>query len=225
MGLPSPTAQHVAAVGPAAEGGSIALADTAAGFLPGIRYQSVSGLEDRLGAGDPPITPDATALGPVARTDAALPAPGGAEGPSGRDGADAQALARADWLVRLAAQWGDALAPAARDESVVLATAAAPAALATHPNLPTTLPSDPAGSTSGNPWQSVAYADLGAPASLVVAVACSYRLRRPFRKWWRRQGQAAPSVQQLPCFLGRGPHCEPFRATAPRRSRKVCVST
>jgi hypothetical protein len=223
MGLPSATAQHVAAVGPTAEGGSIALADAAAGLLPGIRYHSVPGPEDRPGTGDPPVGPDATVLAPVVASDAGLPAPDGTDPGSGRVRADVQALARADWLVRLAARVADAIAPASSEEPVVLATMATPAAVPTHPNQPASPPSDSAGSASVDPWQSVVHADLGAPLSLVAALAFSHRLRRPLRKWWRRQDQIIATAQTLPRFPGRGPYTGLPRPMPSRRSRKVCV--
>ncbi len=223
MGLPSPTAQHVAVVGPTAEGASTALADNAAGLLPGIRYRSVPDPEDRLGAGDPPVGPDATAAGPVVASEAVLPAPEGANSRGGRDRADAQALARADWLVRLAARLGDTLAPALPEESPLPATTAEPTAVTAQTDAPAIPPSDADGSVRGNPRVSVAHADLGAPVSLVLAIACTYRLRRPLRKWWRRQDQAAPSAPELPRFPGRGPHWGPLHPTPSRCSRKVCV--
>jgi hypothetical protein len=225
VGLPSATAQHVAAVGPAAEGGSIALADSAAGLLPGIRYGSLAGAEDRLGAGEAPVGADVAVAGPIVASAAGLPARDGADLDSGRLRADAQALARADWLVRIAALLGETIAPASApvEQPVLLATTA-PAAVASTLSQPANPPSDPAGiDPADDPWRSVAHADLGAPISLVVALACTYRLRGPLRKWWRRPGPAAPTVRQLPRFLARGPHFGPCRATAPRRSRKVCV--
>ena len=223
VGLPSPSAQHVAVVGPTAAEGSIALADNAAGLLPGIRYQSVPNPVDRLGAGDPPVAPDATIVGPVVASEAVLPAPDGAAPRNGRDRADAQALAQADWLVRLAARLGDTIVPPTREEPLLLATTAAPTLVPTNLNPPAIPPSDSAGAPSANPWQSVVHADLGAPISLVVAVAFSHRLRRPLRKWWRRQDQTIPAAQQLPRFLGHGPHGGRFQPTPPRRSRQVCV--
>ena len=59
-GLPSPDAGHTAAVGPLADGATVALADASHGLPAGFRYaSSSSGTDPRVGEGDPADGPDA----------------------------------------------------------------------------------------------------------------------------------------------------------------------
>jgi hypothetical protein len=214
IGLPAPGAPDVAAVGPTAPGGSIALAYAGSGLPPGIRSPSADSAEP-VGDGAAPPLPAAAGASSVARAEGPRPTTADAEHETGR--ADAIALARADWLVRLAARIGGAIAPgpaevstAPGDSGPLIAAAMAPEGAATEPD-------DPAGSPSGRRRPNLVHADLGGPLSLIVAAAVVYRLRTPLQNWRRRRDRQAVADRRPPRFPGRGPHPSTIRPRTPHR--------
>jgi hypothetical protein len=216
MGMPSPDGQHVAAVGPTAEGGILALADSTAGLPSGIRYPSTSGPREEAGDGGLPAEPAAAAGGPLVQAESPL---GGADPKAGSVRADTSALARADWLVQLGAWVNQAFAPEARDQLVISTGAAGPEVASMDRNDSLDRPGG-ADRSRRRAWLSMVQADLGAPLSLIVAAAVSYRLRLPVRKWWRRHGPAAAGWNRSLHFFARGPHFRSRRAETTRRIRK-----
>jgi hypothetical protein len=218
MGLPSSDAGHVSAVGPTAEGGLVALADNGAGLVPGIRYGSALGSSPLVGAEDLALLPGAPGAPALVSRDDAPRGQGGAS--AGGDSADARALARADWLIQLADWLNDGLRspePAQPGDPAVhvplLAMVGNPLAATTQGRR-----SGPAGWAGSGGWQSLIQDDLGASASLVVAAAVSYRLRRPLRKWWRRHDPGAADRRGSRFFPGR-PHFPSGRAGAAGQGR------
>jgi hypothetical protein len=184
---------HAAAVGPLADGASVALADVGPGLTPGIRYlSSPSGMEPRAGEGDPTSGPAAASPAALARSGS--PPVDGAAGPdaaSARADAAALALAQADPLVRIAG-WFAGRFPGSSSETVepdlpaselgttLLASAATADGLA-----------DVGAPAAFRPErhrrrETLSQADLGAPCALLVATALTYRLSDPVRRWWRR---------------------------------------
>ncbi len=201
-GLPSPDAGHTAAVGPLADGATIALADASRGFPAGFRYASSStAIDPRVGEGDPANGPDAFPPPPLARSGSSQPA-GAADPQAASAVADAMALARADRLGRIA-EWlagrivvmpsdpGEADLPAAELGTTLFAAAG------------TTDGAAAADGPAGNPRRDrLAQADLGAPFTLLVTTVLSYRLSEPIRKWWRRQ-HSGHATWPRPHGLGR----------------------
>ena len=101
-GLPSPDASHTAAVGPLADGATVALADASRGFPAGFRYaSSSSGTDPRVGEGDPADGPDAFPPPSLARSGSSGSGVA-ADAQAASAVADAMALARADRLGRIA---------------------------------------------------------------------------------------------------------------------------
>ena len=216
MGLPSPDAQIVTAVGPTAAGGSIALADNGSGLLPGIRYQSALGPGQEISDLVLLVEPNAVGSGPVAQTETAA---SGADPEASSTRADAHVLARTDWIVQLAAWVKEGIVPSARDEPVIRAAIDGPlVAAAVDRDESEARLSGPDVTAGSGGRQSVVQADVGAPVSLIVAAAVTYRLRESVLKWWRRHDPAAAGWRQPPRSFPRGPHFGSNRGgtTSPR---------
>ena len=192
-GLPTSDGWHTSAVGPLADGATVALADAGRGLPPGMLYRPSSGTDPRVGEGDVATGPEATSTGPLSVVGPA-PSPGAfvPAVASARADAMALAIAQADPLVRIAGWFAGRLpAPSASprepetpatDLGTTLLAAAASGRLRRRRVGPR-----PSRAT-------LAQADLGVPFALLVGTALTYRLSQPIRKWWRRHHTAHPSL-------------------------------
>jgi hypothetical protein len=222
MGLPPNAPSSIAPVGPAVVLDSVALADSASGLLPGIRYASMSWTRS---GDEPEESAGATAAGWKARAkDAVIPS---AESRPARELdpeadsilADQRALVQPslllsvagivrDWLGR---RWSEApvpsprgLSPAPTDSQVRLANAAL-----RHGQ-----------SRQNGPTESTVEADMQFPGGLVLVVIAACRLREPIGHLWRTR--AVPTA--LPRAKGRPyypkPHASSTFARKPTRVRR-----
>jgi hypothetical protein len=208
VGSPASEAGHTAAVGPLADGVSVALSDAGPGLPMGIRYQSsLSGMDPRVGEGDvisgPAAAPALARSGLAPVEDAAGP-----EAASARADASALALAQADPLVRIAGWFagrfrGTASEPGepdlpASELGTTLLASSAPAA-----GLSDAWGAEAPRSARYRRRDTLSQADLGGPCVLIVATALTYRLSDPVRRWWRRY-HPAHALWPRPYGFGRG---------------------
>jgi hypothetical protein len=227
LGRPSAGDEHVAVVGPAVVGGSIALADSSLGLLPGIIYWSSGSVDDRAREQADQGSLAEASSSPVADSagaDASLSTETAGAGASSSSG-DALAVMKADRIVELAARLGRWLSLGASEEE------AAPdgGELAGPELLAGTDAEIGRGSADRLPEHSsdrIDQADLGIPTGLIVVSAAAYRLRQLAGRWWRRtRGQLrAPSRPQVsPHGAGSGPRSSrrsTFETTRARTSRR-----
>jgi hypothetical protein len=193
-GLPVSDHGSIAAVGPLADGATVALADAGRALPSGIRYQSSpSETQPQVGEGELMAGPVAT---PTSTPSGGGPGPysgaGGPEAASARADAMALALAQADPLVRVAGWLAGRISgpatmprepeiPATDFGATLLAAAAAPG------DVDVDTPARDRGRAT------LAQADLGLPFALLVGTALTYRFSQPVRKWWRRHHTAHPT--------------------------------
>ena len=218
LGRPNVQATHIAAVGPAVEGGLVAMANVGNGFLPGILALSSSSPNPI----DQPL-PDEISAPEAEKLDASdglevlgvppVPEPGSDSEP---EGGDLAALVRADRLAGLVARLGRwftlgagarDLGPSGDDRSVLVANADTSA--------------DRAEAGADEEHDQIEQAELGVPTTLLVVSALAYRLRRLVRRWRRRRnGQAANTLRESSKrYLGAGPWSFRRRNRPSRRSR------
>jgi Bacterial pre-peptidase C-terminal domain len=193
VGSPASVTGNVAAVGPLAEGASVALADAGPGLPSGIRYRSSpSGLDPRAGEGDSASAPDVSSPRILARSGSSpLDPVTGPEAASARADAAALALAQADPLVRIAGWFAGRFPgrPSEPREPELPASELGTTLLASA--VPADGLDDAGGAQAIGPArhrrrETLSQADLGAPCALLVATALTYRLSDPVRRWWRR---------------------------------------
>jgi hypothetical protein len=193
-GMPGSEAWSVAAVGPLADGATVALADAGRLLPAGIRYQaSRSGTVPRVGEGDLMAGAGTASPDPPADSGPALASSaGGPEAASARADAMAVALAQADPLVRIAG-WlaGRIPGPSATPrEPVIPATGLGATLLAAAASQ---AEYDDDGRARNQSRANLAQADLGVPFALLMGTALTYRMSRPVRKWWRRHHVGHPT--------------------------------
>jgi hypothetical protein len=137
--------------------------------------------------------------------------------------ADERALTQADWLVRLATWVKEGILPATPDATVVQPSMDQPVHVATTAAHDFAIPpADSADSSRAGRWISVVQADLGAPLSLIVAAAVTYRMRQPLGKWWRRRSQGTGGWHRTNAPFGHRPHLDSTRTRARKRNRQSC---
>jgi hypothetical protein len=207
IGSPASGSGHASAVGPLADGASVALADAGTGLMPGIRYRSsLSGTEPRAGEGDPTSARDGASPAVLARSPSS-PDDGAAGPPAASARADAAALAQAqsDPLVRLAGWFAGRLpGPSAEPgETDLPASELGTTLLASAASVDGTSDADAFGPARQRHHQPLSQADLGAPCALLVATALTYRLSDRVRRWWRRY-HTAHALWPRPYAFGRG---------------------
>jgi hypothetical protein len=120
--------------------------------------------------------------------------------------ADAGALARAEWVVRLGSvvqYWFASSLPDARSNPSA-GEPPAPRLVVGNQSVPGV--GEATGSRRNRPVTSRLHGDLGAAASLIMVGAVAYRMREPLRKWWRMRGQLGAPTQGATRRLLPGPH-------------------
>jgi hypothetical protein len=218
MGQPGAAGSAIASVGPSVDGASVAVADSAQGLMPNIRYvstdQAESGQEIDGLLARAPDRPPARAKTDNLGLAANRPSPDAAS-----ILADERALVQGEWLIRLAGMFRDWLGPTTADphqspaefapgQSVILARAA-------FEREEKGVGSSPAPRV----FEKTAHADAQLPAGLLVIAVAGSRLHDPVRRWWRRR----------PTSRGKGhrgfgppypsPHVPSFFARATTRAR------
>jgi hypothetical protein len=217
IGQPTLQSQNVSPVGPAVEMGSMALAGNTTGLPLGIRYGSVLADEDQS-------TETELADAESAPNDQTIRLAGagtlpGLDPESGSARADAQALAQAEWLVRLGARLQSWLVPSPGLADVKNPVGSPLDTRAMVRNDPPSGPRAEAVLEHNKRFGSKAQADLGVVSVLTVGVV-AYRMRRPLQKWWRQGDRAAVSGQGPASQFCRGPHPSSARAHATTHLRK-----
>jgi hypothetical protein len=210
LGGPSAQVEHIAAVGPVVAGGSVALADSSPGLLPGITYGSAGPREDPVASTADGIeisTRPSASDGGLARAEGvARGALAEAQVESSR--ADARALVQADRIAQIAAMLQHLVSPEQTSDQ----------------DLPTTGGERPSGllvaevgsgvdvrstdQPADRQLDRIEHAELAIPTALLLASAAAYRLRQFSARWWRQsRNRWATDPRPRMSRLGPGPHC------------------
>jgi hypothetical protein len=225
IGLPEPAAQNIAPIGPTVATGSVALADSSTGLHPGMPYASLPTSGQELGNGElatdtQPLATETVASRAEIRADSVGARPlQDAETKSAR--ADEQALAQAEWLVRLGSRLGNWFLRSPAPGEIQTGTLAP---LKARPVIAdVALPDGRDLRRLSRPKRSISSAqvDIGAAASVIVVGTIAFRLRQPIQKWWRRANRTAPGRPAPTWPFGHGPHPATTRARATARARKI----
>jgi len=186
--LGSPTVQNeqIGVVGPVVAGGSVALASSFSGLLPGIIYRSPGSLDERapkqVDQGPVVGNSSATAEELAEAATSSSASPGGMLASS--SSADALALTKADRITELAGRLGRWFGLKTGQEGATIDGALADSdLLARNETEPGRGPADGSAESS---TERMTEADLGMPTGLVVVAAAAYRLRQLAGRWWRR---------------------------------------
>jgi len=220
MGQPGSTASDIASVGPSVDGTSVALADSASGLVPGIRYVSMFQTES---------TGDTGALADINRAESkdrsggqasAAPADNRLDPDATSILADQRALLQPEWVIRVAGMIRDWFGPTSSD-SVISRSDRDPARSMT-PVLAALGPEAfAAGPRQGRSIvDKTARADIEFPAGLLVVAVAAYRLQDPVRRWWRRRTSIKGKGQRMTAPLYPSPHSSSTLARARTRVHK-----
>jgi hypothetical protein len=219
MGQPGATSSAIASVGPSVDGASVAVADSAQGLMPNIRYVSTDHAESGQVIDD--LLARARDRSPArAKTDNLALAANRPSPDAASILADERALVQSEWLIRVAGMFRDWLGRTTTDprqspaklapgQSVILARAEL----------------EPEGegaesSRNARVFEKTAHADIGFPASLLVIAVAGDRLQDPVRRWWRRSPSTGGKGHRgfrppYPC-----PHAPSIFARATRRAHR-----
>jgi hypothetical protein len=203
LGEPSSEVASIGVVGLTVPGGSMAIADRAAGLSSGFAGHWYGRLENTDGA-DAATNGDARGAG-VTIVAVDLEA---AEGDAVQESADGLAISRSDRIVELGLRLGRWLSPAVITGTQDI-TSGAPSAL------PEMLAAIQAESARGQELlpsdlsDRIDHADLGIPTGLIVVSTAAYRLRQFAGRWWRgirvgSRGRATVKSHRAGNGTGRG---------------------
>jgi len=213
LGRPSAGDEHVAVVGPAVAGGSIALADSSSGLPPGIFHgSSVPVNEPVLKEADPAQVPADSDSSPANLAGAEVSSSMNPEAMlASSSSADALAVMKADGIAELAGLLGRWLSPGGgEDAAAARGGELGGSGLLAGTDMETgRVPADRSAELSSD---RIDHADLGMPIGLIVVSAAAYRLRQLAGRWWRRtRGQVR--VPPRPQVRPPGPGPRTFRGS------------
>ena len=199
VGSPSVQGEHLSAVGPGTQPGTVALASNSPGLLQGITYGRTLAT-NRVSAWDEGEA-EGPAPGAIAAR-AAMPENGAMAAPDTTNradlGADDKALALMDWIGQVSPAVIEMVSLPFRDTAVV---EAAQTSTPSAERVALVTDETPEGTA-----EAVDRADLAAPLGFVALAVGAMKLRRPFHRLFRRKGAAA--VERSTVFRAgpRGPH-------------------
>jgi hypothetical protein len=223
MGQPGSTASAIASVGPSVDDTSVALADSASGLIPGIRYGSTF---QTGSSGDIDALADINRAGPKDRSGdqaigaSAAPADNRLDPDATSILADQRALLQPEWLIRVAGMIRNWFGPTSSD-SLISRSDLDPARSVTTFRAalePEAFAADPPQGL--RIVDKTARADIGFPAGLLVVAVAAYRLQDPVRRWWRRRTPMKGKVHRTTAPFYPTPHASSTLARATTRVHK-----